>query len=441
MNYGPIKDHWNNRGILKDIFQKLYALTNFTGVSIEIFIHLGDCYDHSGTAFWSRSLRNWEMELVDELDQVISSVLLNPINDTIQWLPGNGHQYSVKRGTHIISDSKSVSSIVTQVPRDLWKLHIPQKIKIFIWKLVCNVFPTRDFLAHRITDRKDSKYCSSCPNSPEISHHIFWSCNVSRRIWRKCLDWWGFYYKPLPTNITDSWNMALWFKDASIRRVWKLTIIATIWTLWLSRNERVFNKTVISEASLMILLQKRSQEWNLATNFISQEHVKWWENNPVGVVTRTKDEIEKEILHHDCDFICFIDGSWIKNSNGTFSAGIGGIAKTTEGSIVMVFSGPHYAENAFMVEVKSLETLAWLIENCGKQKSSFLVYIDNAELVLKLKEFKALKTTNLSIEESCKSSILSLNISFKKIDRTFNREADIWAKQGRRRQDFFYFWN
>lgn len=81
----------------------------------------------------------------------------------------------------------------------------------------------------------------------------------------------------------------------------------------------------------------------------------------MGVVTRTRDELEQKLLQSECDFICFIDGAWNKNTNGSISSGIGGLAKSSEGNTKMVFYGPLHAENAYMAEVRALEYLVSLI--------------------------------------------------------------------------------
>lgn len=68
------EDHWNQKGILKNSFHRLFALSNLKGVTLEIFVQLWECYDHDCSAFWSQNLRSWELEIVEDLDREIQNV-------------------------------------------------------------------------------------------------------------------------------------------------------------------------------------------------------------------------------------------------------------------------------------------------------------------------------------------------------------------------------
>ena len=69
--------------------------------------------------------------------------------------------------------------------KTLWKLKVPNKIKVFGWRACCNILPTRvNLLKKRIIE--DNR-CEGCKTEPEIEIHALWNCGVAQDIWAGCL--------------------------------------------------------------------------------------------------------------------------------------------------------------------------------------------------------------------------------------------------------------
>lgn len=81
-------------------------------------------------------------------------------------------------------------------------MKIPAKVQLFLWKLPRGILPTGQMLAARIDSLTNLRSCVIC-SSIETSDHIFWQCKISKAIWRKALDWWGFYLKPVPKDLKE----------------------------------------------------------------------------------------------------------------------------------------------------------------------------------------------------------------------------------------------
>lgn len=64
-----------------------------------------------------------------------------------------------------------------QVQTNLWKLRIPNKIKVFGWRACQEIFPTHVNLAKRrvIIDN----VCQCCNIFPEFRVHALWDCGVA----------------------------------------------------------------------------------------------------------------------------------------------------------------------------------------------------------------------------------------------------------------------
>lgn len=60
----------------------------------------------------------------------------------------------------------------------LWKLEIHDMLKMFLWRLMAGVLPTREILAERIGIRDRS--CVICGEEIETSFHLFKDCQGIR---------------------------------------------------------------------------------------------------------------------------------------------------------------------------------------------------------------------------------------------------------------------
>lgn len=64
----------------------------------------------------------------------------------------------------------------------LWKLIIPEKIKIFIWKAAKNLLPT----AGNLWERKiiQEVHCKRCGDGVENIWHALISCKAAKKVWQ-----------------------------------------------------------------------------------------------------------------------------------------------------------------------------------------------------------------------------------------------------------------
>ena len=63
----------------------------------------------------------------------------------------------------------------------LWKLHIPNKIKVFGWRACQEILPTRLNLAKRQIIHDN--ICLNCTRFLESTIHALWDCGVAVDVW------------------------------------------------------------------------------------------------------------------------------------------------------------------------------------------------------------------------------------------------------------------
>lgn len=88
-------------------------------------------------------------------------------------------------------------------------------------------------------------------NSMEL-HRLHWILNVENR------DWYSEY--------------------------WKLVVAATLWTIWLCRNECIFNQKRTRRKIIETLIFTRMNKWGLATQILDFGNEPLWRVNPHGAI-------------------------------------------------------------------------------------------------------------------------------------------------------------
>jgi hypothetical protein len=131
--------------------------------------------------------------------------------------------------------------ILLDVPIDkvsndkLWKLKIPLQIKVFGWYLRNGVVLTKDNLGKQ--NWHGSKKCVFC-HQDETIKHLFFQCRLARSIW-SVIQVASTLFSPCSiTNIFGNWLNGI---DNRFKKHNRVGAIAFIWSLWLYRNDKVFN--------------------------------------------------------------------------------------------------------------------------------------------------------------------------------------------------------
>jgi hypothetical protein len=131
--------------------------------------------------------------------------------------------------------------ILPDVPIDsvnsnkLWKLKILLRIKVFGWYLRKGVSLTKDNLAKR-NWHGSKKYIFYHQN--ESIKHFFFQCLFARSIWSLIQVASTLFPPRSITNIFGNWLNGI---DNRFKKHIRVEAIAFIWSLWLCRNDIVFN--------------------------------------------------------------------------------------------------------------------------------------------------------------------------------------------------------
>ena len=120
----------------------------------------------------------------------MKAIPLNPQDphDKIIWDGAKFREYTVKSGYSLLKQQIRVEVGEPSNPnsskalwRAIWTANIPNKIKVFNWRVLHNILSTKVNLFER---KISSKYsCELCEEEPEIDIHVLWICSEAQSVW------------------------------------------------------------------------------------------------------------------------------------------------------------------------------------------------------------------------------------------------------------------
>ncbi|XP_058203049.1 uncharacterized protein LOC131317517 [Rhododendron vialii] len=103
--------------------------------------------------------------------------------------------------------------------------------------------------------------CPFCASFEETPEHLFLHCQFSWNTWSLIMVWWQMFWV-CPPSLADlaNWWFGTRFRNME-RHTWEVTFFATLWSLWLARNELIFNNTSRSASEVGDQIKTRVAMW------------------------------------------------------------------------------------------------------------------------------------------------------------------------------------
>lgn len=141
---------------------------------------------------------------------------------------------------------------------DIWKAHIPTKVKIFPWQMVRNRLPSGVEVQKRHGPRDG--LCPLC-GTEEDANHIFLKCILAQFLWGCVRDvtgcWWA------PTSFGAFHTLTSRLSERTRRLTW-LIFVAMSWALWHIRNKALIEgKFIKHHADTLYKMAILLQLWKL----------------------------------------------------------------------------------------------------------------------------------------------------------------------------------
>ncbi|KAJ8765399.1 hypothetical protein K2173_012096 [Erythroxylum novogranatense] len=192
-----------------------------------------------------------DAELIFQIPLSLSSK-----QDDWLWTHNNQGEYRVKEGYRLAMEEVNVEFRDTGFPWEkIWQLHIPGKVKLFLWRLLRKTIPCKAILKERHVDLRDT--CSLCDNSPETEDHLFLHCDFARSVWSLISVNWSLSC----TATLHQWLTSVMLGGSKTQQEEYCIIL---WSLWIYRNEVVWQQKRKDPSSILHRASTVLSEWKHA---------------------------------------------------------------------------------------------------------------------------------------------------------------------------------
>ena len=368
------EDWWINDRAFKVKFPSLYAISTTHHMSVKDFLSLWKS-NGSEAALWVNTPNSEQQAEIIGLFNLIDPVRLREGEDRMKWILEEGDA-STKRVRHLMEKLSNPDLFNdTSVDKDwlyIWKIIVPPKITIFLWKLVWQILPTRVFLAKRI--QSVPQLCPWCSIVPETQSHLLWECQPAQWVWSFVSSWWSVKLPPLSLCDFPLMRLLTMVHKRQFRRVWHLVITAAAWSIWLARNELIFRNTRIKKSELEEIILYRVSNWGDALKILKFGNTPIWRVNPQGALAVHFHNLSRkywECLRFSFDLICEVHGLF--SAHGSGMGGIGGAIKDAGGTTIYAFSGPTFPHTRLEIEIIAiLHLVLWVVSNNWQSRRSVI---------------------------------------------------------------------
>ncbi|GMI80621.1 hypothetical protein like AT3G09510 [Hibiscus trionum] len=151
--------------------------------------------------------------------------------DCLVWSGEKTGAYSVRSGYNLLRPSCAIPTLDAELFKSIWNVKCPPKVRIQVWRSLCNFFPTKACLYYRRIAQNPT--CPVCLNEPESREHVFRDCVNASMIWQ------GMGYNWPSTVLTLSFKEWLSWLLVSHPMVRHSEILITLWSIWYVRNKKL----------------------------------------------------------------------------------------------------------------------------------------------------------------------------------------------------------
>ncbi|XP_072074220.1 uncharacterized protein [Arachis hypogaea] len=197
---------------------------------------------------------------------------------------GSDGQYTVKIGYRYAKEEKdikeetklskaSTSQNLREVWEVIWRLPVPQKVRMFLWRAVHRILSVNIILYQRKNVVRPT--CSICQDEEETIEHALLLCP-----WTKAV-WFGSSLQIVPTvyNVT---SFEKWLMD-TIQKIKSRTgkehekflcnLGCVCWCIWKARNQHIFQQTKVNPENIIISSEHLAADYHNATKGLNMDNI------------------------------------------------------------------------------------------------------------------------------------------------------------------------
>ncbi|XP_048613305.1 uncharacterized protein LOC125587171 [Brassica napus] len=327
--------------------------------------------------------------------------------DKLVWLKTKSGAFTTKSGYYAAleecDDGQFANSTLSNWHRDVWRLPVAPKVKLFLWKIFQGALAVGERLVARHINV--DQHCKRC-NEIESTNHLLLHCRFAKKVWELAPLSTGFDLRGL-VDLAELWS--------DLCRVVSLPPVGLqagslvpwiLWAIWIARNNLIFNNKTSTPEETITKAVVMAREW-----FLAQEKV-----------TPHKKEIPLPLRLPEGTTVVAVDAAWRGDSN---TAGFGWVMKHT-GSKVQFETASRSVRSPLSAEGLALRAAIMKCKELGIQQVIF--ESDSTQLVAALKPQSAPPELYGIVADILHCAVSFKFCSFIWIPRSKNSEADVLAK-------------
>lgn len=366
---------------------------------------------------------DWNRALIEQTIPDFAPDILNikpsklGTRDALVWLPTKDGVFTTKSGYYsgLAMRTSKQPPLSQQHPcnwnTDIWRGNFSPKLRVFLWKIVKGALPLGENLEKR--GLRSNTNCIHC-GLRETATHLFLHCSYAKSVWESV---------PLinPEAIFSAPHFEKALKDSkSLINLPPSGVAIPLfpwicWTIWLSRNQLIFENRKFTAKEACLKAIKLAREW---------QEAQVQELGPSSETSNSHGIPPPPTLQRKDGLCVYTDAAWKEGSN---KAGLGWIFTDPTGNnqmsgskLELFVSSPLMAEGLAIREA--------LFQARSRNISTLIVRSDAQTLVRAINDRKPLKELFGIISDILSLSLEFSVISFVFIPRSNNNAADALAK-------------
>jgi hypothetical protein len=261
------RDIWVGNLPLMDVFPRLFSVSVSKEISVaEARVQVDGLW--CWKVDWRRVLFDWELDLYHNLLEVIGGVVLSEEGDRWIWAEDGDGNFSVKSCYNMLVRLETPALLPTGLENSTflrnWKSSAPSKVCAFAWQVFLDRIPSRVNLAFRgVIKPPESKACILCQRTDESTTHLLLHCSFASSVWYALFSWLGFSFI-LPPDLSIGFASMAGLGGSKRRKTALLLLWqVTIWVIWRTRNDRLFNNKEASVIDVVDSIKHLTWRWYL----------------------------------------------------------------------------------------------------------------------------------------------------------------------------------
>lgn len=318
--------------------------------------------------FFSPGVKMWDVDKIQSTFSATdaSAILATRIPQTqavdrLAWLHSTDGIYTVKTGYKFWQSQRrsSVPHSFQTGWSKIWRVSVPHKVRILLWRFCRNNLPVRNIL--RSKGVATTIVCPMCDNDVEHLLHVFFDCNFASQCWLRS----GLQYD---MSLVDSAPVWLLERLSSEAHEVIIKIASVIGAIWFARNKKIWEGKVMTPEIAMEWSNKQIKEWRevqqkkLKVNSSQASHVTEirhrWKAPPTGIL---KMNVDASVFEGSPSFSL---GLVLRDDRGAFIKGrtvcVNGVASVFEAETRGVLEALTWAaeeiHQAVIIETDSMLT-------------------------------------------------------------------------------------